>query len=477
MHSVFRSILTVLLVAHLSLRAYTQPQIDFKKMADLVVQIVDDQQKPIAEATVYPYAMRAVEGGGHGYWNDELIGPPKTAVTDENGKAVIQYPVHLGSATEPLTTLSVTFQVQHTDFVQQVVDFTLGPECALVTMKAGCEVQLAAIDPNGMPATEFAVMMAGPVSPSYWADDGKGGRRTRSASDGAWQTMIVKPQEDGPTLFSGVLPLRVRPDQDVKIRNVKLAPGTKIVGKLADAVPRPVKNGYIIATSVPKPAGNSYADQDPSIAWHDWTEIKEDGTFELTSIPRGGELQIIGICDQWLSTTNIPEAKGHFVMGQLFKLDKDKPQIDVTLEMERSGSLELTVLQPDGEPLNEGEISSWPNQLYLKGGSTLLGMRFRSLRFAELQLMPVHEQSKADRPWQEKDRKFPYHGKVVDGKVTLTGLPIGREESLVMNHPKWILVSNDNNGEIRFKLDSPEPKSVTLKTALPKEPPQKDNSQ
>jgi hypothetical protein len=332
-------------------------------------------------------------------------------------------------------------------------------------MKAGCEVQLSALDPNGNQVPEFAVMMAGPLSPSYWADDGKGGRRTRSASDGAWQTMIVKPQKDGPTLFSGVLPLRVQPDQDVKIRNVKLLPGTKILGVLADNVPRPVKNGYIIATSAPKPAENSYAEKDPSVTWHDWVEIKEDGTFELASIPRGGDLQIIGICDGWLSSTNIPEAKNSFIMGQLFKLDKDDPQIELTLEMEQTGSLVLSVLQPDGSPLKEGEISSWPNQLYLKGGSTLLGQRYRSLHLIELQLLPVGEQT---RPRREANRQLPYHGKVVDGKVTLTGLPIGRSESVVLIHPQLILKTDDAEGQVGFKLDSAEPKSMTLRTVLPK---------
>ena len=319
--------------------------------------------------------------------------------------------------------------------------------------------------------------MAGPLSPAYWADDGKGGRRTRAASDGAWQTMIVKPQENGPTLFSGILPLRVQPDQDVKIRNVKLLPGTKIVGTLSDNVPRPVKNGYIIATSAPKPAGDSYDDKDPSLTWHDWTEIKEDGTFELASIPRGGELQIIGICDGWLSSTNIPEANNFFIMGQLFKLDKDEPQIELTLEMEQTGSLELTVLQPDGSVLNEGEISSWPNQSYLKGGSTLLGERYRSIKSVEYQLMTIEEQSV---PRRERDRKFPYQGKIVDGKVTLTGLPIGPRESLYLRHPQLILKSAeaggqaDREGQIAFQLDSAEPKSMTLKTTLPKDAEKKE---
>ena len=106
----------------------------------------------------------------------------------------------------------------------------------------------------------------------------------------------------------------------------------------------------------------------------------------MASIPRGGDLQVIGICDGWLSSTNIAEANDHFIMGQLFKPDKDKSQTELTLEMEKTGSLELTVLQPDGAPLTSGEIASWPNQLYLKGGSTLLGQRYRSLQIVETQL-------------------------------------------------------------------------------------------
>ena len=459
-----KSILFMVLVLQADLWASAQSPIDFKKMAELVVLVVDEQDQPISGATVYAYAMRGAGGNGHGYWNEELIGPPKTVVSDEAGKAVIHYPVHIGGATAPLTTNLVTFQIGHTDFVQQVVHFSLGPKLANVTLKAGCEVQFSAVDPTGKPVPDFAVMMAGPLSPSYWADDGQGGRRTRSASDGAWQTMIVKPQADGPTLFSGVLPLTVRPDQDVRIRNVKLLPGANIQGTIADNVPRPVKNGYVIATSAPKPAENSYADKDPSLTWHDWTEIQEDGSFELASIPRGGDLQIIGICDGWLSSTNIPDAKGQFIMGQLFKLEKDKPRIELTLEMEHTGSLELTVLQPDGSPLKEGSIASWPNQAYLKGGSTLLGQRYRSLPVAELQLLPIEKQT---HPPREADRQLPYQGKVVDGKVTLTGLPIGRSESLVLMHPELVLKSDDPQGQVRFKLDSAEPKAMTLNASLP----------
>lgn len=50
----------------------------------------------------------------------------------------------------------------------------------------------------------------------------RGGRRTSAVNDGSWQTMLVAPQEAGPTLFSGLLPLRVQPSQAVRLRNVSL---------------------------------------------------------------------------------------------------------------------------------------------------------------------------------------------------------------------------------------------------------------
>ncbi len=453
--------LTLVLVSQVAVAQPDDP-VDFKKMASLVVEVVDDQGQPIEGATVYPYAMRAVENAnGHGYWNDDLIGPPKLAATDSSGKATIQYPVHIGSPTEPRTTGLVTFEIKHTDYVRSVTHFDLGPDVAKVEMKAGCEIQLSAIDANGQAIPEFMVVVAGSLAPDYWASDGQGGRRTRSASDGTWQTMLVKSQDAGPTLFSNILPLRVRPDQDVKIRNIKLLPGTRVTGKLSDNVPRPIKAGYVIATCAPKPAENAYAAKDPSLVWHDWTEIREDGSFEFASLPRGGEMQLIAISNGWLSTT-IPAQPNGFTQGQLFQLDKAESQFDLTLEMEATGTIELTVLGPDKTPLSEGEVSSWPNQLYLKGGSTLLGSRHRSMESYQSQLLPPRER----KPIRfRRDEVMPYQGKLVDGKVTLKGIPLRASESLALRHPKYVFKGAE--GEAQIKLDSSDPKSITLRAGRP----------
>lgn len=453
--------------------ASAQDAIDFAKMAPLVVEVLDENGKPVADATLYPYAMRAAEDqNGHGYWNDTVVGPPKMQTTDEHGKATIHYPVNIGSATRPLTTGMVSFSVDHTDFVSKVVHFELGPKIATVEMKAGCEIQLSAVDDLGQPIVDFGVVMAGSLAPSYWANDGQGGRRTRAASDGTWQTMLVKPQANGPTLFSGVLPLRVRPDQDVKIRSIKMLPGTKIIGNLSDNVPRPVKEGIAIVTCAPKPAGNSYGDENPSCVWHDWAAIREDGTFELESLPRGGEMQIIVVCDGWLSKTIVPPPKDNGaqeqvfpnsqVQGQIFELDKDDAQKEVTIVMEPTGTIELTVLDPDGNPLNEGAVGGSPNQFYLKGGATLLGRHYRSIEGIESQLLPPKER-KINR--QPRDVKFPFNGKLVDGKVTLKGFPIGVGDSLALMHPKFVF--QGERGQVEFTLESAEPKLMTLQAVIP----------
>lgn len=365
--------------------------IDIKSLTELRVKLLGEDGENVVGAAVMPYAMRMVNENAHGYWNREKLGSPKDFFSDEDGVATIRYPAKVYSLPQPMTTSLVTFQIRHSDFVTKVVHLELGPdyenaiEETEVQLKKGCELVLSAQDENEVPIEHFGVVMAGYEQPEFWASVGQGGKRTSSLNDGTHQTLLVKPQDDGPTLFSGLLPLRVRPNQALKIRNVKLSPGSRVVGQLSKNVTRPVRDGYAITTSVPRPAGESSDKTTPSLTWEDWAEINEDGSFELPSVPRSGEIQIIAICEGWVSTTTVPEARGH-VMGQLFDVDETLTKVDV--EMEETGVLEVIVTRPDGGPLMEGYVSSWPNQRYYKGGSTILGQRYRSINIIENQLRP-----------------------------------------------------------------------------------------
>lgn len=429
-----------------------QSNLGSAKMAKLPVVLTDENGNAVVGAEVQPYAMRMVEEDGHGFWKEEVLGPPKTVTSDDAGVAVIEYPHHVQYGPRVLTTRLVTFEVVHTEFVRKVVHFDLGPERAEVTLAAGCEVEFSAVDSEGKSVDDFGVIMAGPYEPSSWAKTDSGGRRTRSIQHGTWQTMLVKLQEDGPTLFSNRLPLRVRPDQRVRMRNVRLMPGAKIRGTLSDNVPRPV-SGYVVAVSVPKPLSNSWDEKDPSLSWHDWVEVGADGDFEFESLPRGGQVQLIGICDGWISSTTAPDA-GSFVMGQLFDVADD--DVAIELEMERTGTLEVQIITDQGMPLTEGSVSSWPNQRYYKGGSTFLGQRYRSSAMVKNQLLASNERL----PVVDPDLEVPFNQPLgADGVAILTGLPLGTN-LIVLSHQRYELAAQDNDGrsgEVRFELSSPKP--------------------
>lgn len=437
--------------------------IDQQSLTELVVELKNDDGEPVEGATVMVYAMRMEEGGGHGYWNSEKLGPPTNVISDEDGRAVVQYPAKVSSTPRNLTTRLVTFLVRHFNYVQQVVHFDLGPETAEVTLKKGCEIKLSAVDSNGGSVKDFGVMIAGPYDPAYWVDDpDTGGRRTGAASDGTWQTMLVKPQENDVTLFSSVIPLRVRPSQAVRIRNLKLEPGTRVEGNLSKNVPRPIKNGFAITCTAPKPAGESYGEEDPSLTWSQWAPINEDGSFVLESIPPSGKIQIIAVCDDWVSITE-PEHRV-FVKGQLF--DIDGAIIYPIVEMEETGALEVLVKLPSGEALTGGRVSSWPNQQYYLGGSTILGRRFNSIRLIENQIRPIDEKEGID--WNERFETQFSDRPIEKGKAVLKGLPIGRSGSIVLRHEDYVFdpgvgEGDQNQATVQFTLDSAETKKIEVK--------------
>ncbi|NNE00834.1 MAG: hypothetical protein HKN47_26260 [Pirellulaceae bacterium] len=469
-----RFLQTSILLLPLSLAAYANAELpngsrnlDRDSLTELVVELTDDQGNPVADAAVVVYAMRMVEDQGHGYWNREKLGSPVAVISDANGQAVVKYPARVSARPKSLTTRLVTFSVKHYDFVAKTVHFDIGPEKAEVTLKRGCDIQLSAVDSSRQPVDDFAVLIAGRYSPEDWVDDGNGGRRTGAASDGNWQTLLVKPQDNGVTLFSSVLPLRVRPEQAVRIRNVRLKPGTRLTGNLSDNVPRPVQNGYVITVTAPKPANDSYSEEAPSITWHQWEPINPDGTFVLQSIPRSGKIQVIAVCDGWLSKT-IPK-ENFFVKGHLFDIDDD--EVDVTVEMEETGTLEVVINTPGGEPLDGGTISSWPNQQYFKGGSTWLGARYSTMTSVLRQITPIDRRKPIDyRP----DMNLPFSKQPVrNGIATLRGLPVGRKNSIVLQHAKWILSAGDDKddenvanaaeaGTVSFLIESPDTKRITV---------------
>ncbi len=194
--------------------------------------------------------------------------------------------------------------------------------------------------------------------------------------------------------------------------------------------------------------------------------ITADGKFELTSVPRLGEIQIIAVCDGWVSKTEItiPKAKDFFVLGKVF--DASGTQVDVTLDMEQTGTLELSILSPDGRPLESGVVSSGPNQLF-NNGECYLGQQFWSIKKVRNQLVPIDQQT----PAFDEEPNLPFYKQpIVNGITVLRGLPVGlMDEECVLHHDDYQFPDNANGreGRLLYKFDSAEPKKVTI-TVVPR---------
>jgi len=138
------------------------------------------------------------------------------------------------------------------------------------------------------------------------------------------------------------------------------------------------------------------------------------------------------------------------VAVELFSLDV--PEVSIIVEMEQTGTLQVTVSRPDGSPLEGAVVATWPNMLYYKGGATILGSEFQSRTQVEIQLIPPGDRKPRmsrqtpSQFWQKTD---------VKGKAILTGIPIGREQSLAIGHERFQLPKDfQNRRENRYKLDS-----------------------
>lgn len=460
--------ITCLLLGTAAAQDDAAEEVDVTGLTKLPVLITDQQGNPVAGAEVsVPLYGRLIDGESDwygSYWNRDVYGPPKIATSDERGMATGEYPAHVKSGPKIFAMSYISLLVKHTEFVPQYVNFDLGPEQAEVSLTPGCETLVTAVDGETLePVENFGVSIAGPYFPTLWGDADGGRRRTGSIKDGTWQTMLVKLQDEGPTLFSDVMSLRYRLKQKLLLNNIRLETGAVVRGTLSDNVPRPVK-GYIVAASVPKPAEDFNSKTAPSLVWYDWTDVAEDGTFEFESLPRGGELQLIAICEGWISKTSIPDA-GHYVMGQLF--DVDAATVDVELEMEPTGTLEVEVFAPDGKPLMEGKIGCGIGQRFYKGRQGGLGRRLRSANEIRNQFLPP------DQRLELVDRNLPLQfSKPLskDGITVLTGIPVGGGQKIRLYHDQLKLRAGSNPEtpasveSIRFSLSSARPEKLKLNT-------------
>ena len=226
-------------------------------------------------------------------------------------------------------------------------------------------------------------------------------------------------------------------------------------GRLADDVPRPIKNGRVVARIVEAQTGwvnDSH--------WDAVADIAADGTFVFESLPPDADLQVTAICDGWVSknpaddviTERWKQVYGdgldprRFKMGivfpQVFRLEGDP--IKATIPMVRTAIYEVTVLDENDRPLPGARVGHWPNVLFYGSGNYLLGLGIDRLTRIRTQLgVGAHQEPVVDKELAGQRREFiSKYERDTDahGIAVIANLPCGSDEGPAggQDVPFWV---------------------------------------
>ncbi|XZE20370.1 hypothetical protein SH449x_000238 [Pirellulaceae bacterium SH449] len=356
------------------------------EMLTLQVLVKDPDGHPIENATVFPSGLRTkAEPSSHWGWREELFGLLPKMQTSAEGLVDLPYPKYM---TEKLEVGTVTISVEHPDFVTFREDRSVDDAPAEVPLKIGFRIAATAVDANsGEPIkTDLYGLVSGDTRMSDWklAENGMLVSPVYESNKTWFRMMKIVPGE--PTLFSELIEIDPADRSRVLLRNIKLAVGTRVEGKLDDSVTRPVKNGIVSAAINRRGSDGRRFNWFSTWRWLDKTIIAEDGTFVFESMPTDEVLQLIPICDGWVPKPptkedvlpffpDMAERLGVFVAyPQLFR--SRGPQIEPTLKMIPATSVKVTVVDRNNKPLPGVEVASRPYQYWFDGGSQILGTAF-----------------------------------------------------------------------------------------------------
>ena len=432
----------------------------------LKISVVDLDGAPIAGASVTGVGLRTkAERGSHYGWGEKTHGTPSGGMTDEEGITELRCPQFVY---EQLEVGEVTLLVEHPDYVTFREDRVVGDEVAKVSLQYGRLMVVSAIDAESKQpvTTHLHGVLSGYGSAKEWEPLSGGKLISRTIDRKRSRLRMVHVPPDGPVKFSDIIDLSEYGDKRrVLLKDVELHAGVRVEGKLDENVPRPVKNGTVIAyvTVGIEADGWDYSGQNH---WSDWTTIKEDGTFVFESLPRNAVAGLIAVSDGWICTAPDPAdfirlgiadrvtRGGNRVKPQLAKLEGNR--IEPVIEMESTATCRVKVTTKEGEPIAGADVGMSPNQLTLTGGSTIVGSGY------SMRVMLGMSEEERSMGWTEERRKLMvasgattdrtryYKQTNADGIVEFHTLPGGtkempRTESLSARHELYEQPSSDEN--------------------------------
>jgi hypothetical protein len=172
---------------------------------------------------------------------------------------------------------------------------------------------------------------------------------------------VVQFDRSGAAWFSDAHQVVSKPGAAVELQ-VDLKRGVALRGTIDSKVPRPIKNGRVVAEITP----SGHLRQDSPPGWHSWAKVKEDGRFEIPSLP-AGDLEVVALCQGFISTNG--PGQSHMRYPQRHVLGTN--DLEIEIGMEPTTRLEVTVLDNNGKPLADALVGTWPNVRYGEWAATI----------------------------------------------------------------------------------------------------------
>lgn len=348
------------------------------------VRVVDAAGKPIAGATIAPWAIQCSQG--HGPWLKQGFGKsdPPVLTTDADGRATIEFPRY-AIVDELVPVQALSCNVSHPDYA--TTTFYQVP-----VQGPALNENYQMLLPRGALVTATAVVgdrtIAADQLHAQWSQQGSQtakpdaeGRLVlpRVPAGTVLVRLCTKPQH-GEALFSDVQELTVA---DGEQRDLRLAMkrAVQVRGKFDASVPRPVKNGRVVANNIYRADDSDFND----VQWRVCAVVDEEGNFVLDQVP-GRDLQVIAMCDGFLARSGEPPAYASenerrasvHLRPQVFAIGEQPATIEV--QMARATSCEAHVVDEQGAPVSGATVHFWPNVGWWGGGSQIYCEPFISAR-------------------------------------------------------------------------------------------------
>ena len=356
----------------LSKRKPNVVDIDTSQTYPKIIHVVDEHDKPLEGARVRV-----------GWWEDEegdmlLLISTNPPVTNKRGEVTIQV---------PRGTSRAQISADATGYASAGKQYSMNGEPTLI-LKPGRIIRVQAIDTKGdlLPDAYPLLGHSHNISREFKQDKNRIGNFTSPvvSLNRRWMR-VVDGSGDGPILFSDLIDV-TNPENVTKDGTIiaTLHPGIRLEGQLDASVPRPIMNGCVelyIAEAEGHRIGKGWV-------WQDTALVNEDGTFAFDSLPAGGHVQLFALVDGYQSTkptaeslkdyleihdaekpsllTNAIERQDAF-WPHLFALPEGQYKVAVELPCTETSSLDVVVVDPIGQPIEDAQVMFNPNGLFLGG--------------------------------------------------------------------------------------------------------------